>query len=180
MSEQPNQQKGVDMPEPKDSSVKPARGPRVPQSVPQKTKTAASPDMIEITKKAISPEAVIAKAKNDASGCVVTYVGLIRDRSHDKQVLSVEYHDSKGNAETMLQKIASEARRKWPVENIAISHRTDKLMVGEINLVVAVASAHRQEGLAACQYVIDRFKERLPTKKMESYQDGSILVEEPH
>lgn len=135
--------------------------------------------MIEVTKKAISPEAVITKAKTTASGCVVTYVGLIRDSSHDKPVLSVEYQDSKGNAETILRKIANEAKRKWPVENIAISHRVDKLRVGEINLVVAIASAHRGEGLASCQYIIDQFKGRLPTRKTETYQDGSVLVEEP-
>jgi molybdopterin synthase catalytic subunit len=51
-------------------------------------------------------------------------------------------------------------------------------MVGEINLVVAVASAHRQEGFAACQYIIDQFKLRLPTRKTETYQDSSINVEE--
>ncbi len=136
--------------------------------------------MIEVTAKAISPDEVIAKAKSDGSGCVVTYVGLIRDRSHDKPVLSVEYQDSKGKAETMLQEIASETSHKWQVENIAISHRVGKLKVGEINLVVAVASAHRSEGFAACQYVIDRFKERLPTKKTETYQDGSVLEEKTH
>jgi molybdopterin synthase catalytic subunit len=134
--------------------------------------------MIEVTEKAISPEAVIARVKSDGSGCVVTYVGLIRDRSHDKPVLSVEYQDSKGNAETILQDIASEAKWKWPVENIAISHRTGKLRVGEINLVVAVASAHRREGFAACQYIIDQFKQRLPTRKMETYQDGSVKLDE--
>jgi proline racemase len=46
-----------------------------------------------------------------------------------------------------------------------------KLKVGEINLVVAVASAHRNEGFAACQYVIDRFKERQPARKIETYRD---------
>jgi molybdopterin synthase catalytic subunit len=133
--------------------------------------------MIEVTDKAISLEAVIARAKSDGSGCVVTYVGLIRDHSHGKPVLSVEYQDSKGNAEIVLQEIASEARRRWQIENIAISHRTGKLVVGDINLVVAVASAHRNEGFAACQYIIDQFKESLPTEKAETYQNGSILVE---
>ena len=126
--------------------------------------------MIEVTEKAISPEAVIASVKSDGSGCVVTYVGLIRDRSHDKPVLSVEYQDSKGKAETILREIAGEARQWWQIENIALSHRVGKLMVGEINLVVAVASAHRQEGFAACQYIIGRFKERMPTSKIEKYQ----------
>jgi len=134
--------------------------------------------MIEVTDKVISPEVVIARVKTNGSGCVVDYAGLIRDRSHGKPVLSVEYQDSKGKAETMLREIASEASQKWQVENIAISHRIGKLMVGEINLVVAVASAHRREGFAACQYIIDQFKQRLPTRKVETYQDGSINVEE--
>jgi molybdopterin synthase catalytic subunit len=133
--------------------------------------------MIKVTEEPISPELVIDKARSDSSGCVVTYVGLIRDYSQGKAVLSVEYHDSEGNAESTLREIAREARQRWRVENIAISHRVGKLKVGEINLVVAVASAHRSEGFATCEYVIDQFKERLPTKKIETYQDGSILAE---
>jgi molybdopterin synthase catalytic subunit len=134
--------------------------------------------MIEITEKAISPEAVIHKVKTNSSGCVVTYVGLIRDNSNGKPVLSVEYRDSTGKAGAVLEAIAGEARRKWMVENIAISHRTGKLDVGDINLVVAVASAHRSDGFAACQYIIDRFKERLPASKTETYRDGSVDKEE--
>jgi molybdopterin synthase catalytic subunit len=137
-------------------------------------------NMIEVTNQAISPEAVITKAKSNDSGCLVIYVGLIRDRSHGKPVLSVEYQDSQGDAATRLQEIAGEARRKWQVENIAISHRTGKLMVGEINLVVTVASAHRREGFAACRYIIDLFKRKLPTSKVETYLDGSVPIKKTH
>ena len=128
--------------------------------------------MIEVTTKAISPETVIAKTESRGGGCVVTYVGLIRESSHGKPVLSVEYRDLKGNAASLLQAIADEAGHRWPVVNIAISHRVGKLKVGDINLVVAVASAHRREGFAACRYIIDRFKEKLPTEKTETYKDG--------
>ena len=126
--------------------------------------------MIEVTEKAIHVEQVVSRTKTNSSGCVVTYVGVIRDYSQGKPVLLVEYQDSKGNAEKSLQGIAEEARKRWRLENIAISHRIGKLRVGEINLVVAVASAHRNEGFAACQYVIDQFKERMPTSKIEKYQ----------
>jgi len=126
--------------------------------------------MIEITEKPISPELVINKVKTDSSGCVVTYVGLIRDYSQGKPVLSVEYEDTEGTAEKRLQGIASEIGQKWQLNNLAICHRIGKLKVGEINLVVAIAAAHRQEGFAACQYAIDRFKEKLPTTKKETYQ----------
>ena len=133
--------------------------------------------MIEITEKPISPEFVVNKIKTDSSGCVVTYVGLIRNHSHDKQVLSVEYKDSKRTAENELQEIANKIRQKWQVNNLAICHRIGKLEVGDINLVVAIASAHRQEGFAACQYAIDQFKQKLPTQKKEIYEDGSTWVE---
>ena len=134
--------------------------------------------MIEVTEKPISPELVVSKVKANSSGCVATYVGLIRDHSQGKTVLSVEYEDVGGKAEGRLREIADEIRRKWQVDNVAICHRTGKLKVGDINLVVAIASAHRGEGFAACQYAVDQFKQKLPTRKKETYQDGSVWFEE--
>lgn len=134
--------------------------------------------MICITDKPISPELVVNKVKTDSSGCVVTYVGLIREHSRGKPVLSVEYEDAEGKAGDRLREIASEIEQKWPVSNVAIYHRVGTLKVGDINLVVAVASAHRREGFAACQYAIDQFKQELPTRKRETYKNGSIWAEE--
>jgi len=128
--------------------------------------------LIEITDKPISPEIVIDSVKNYSSGCVVTYVGLIRHTSQGKKVLSVEYEDSEGNAVDTLREIAKEAKERWQVEDIAFVHRVGKLKVGDINLVIAVAAAHRVEGFASCQYIIDQFKERRPTRKVETYLNG--------
>jgi len=135
--------------------------------------------VIEITHKPISPEQLISQVKTDSSGCVVTYVGLIRNSSQGKAVTSVEYEDTQGTAADGLKTIASEIRQKWQVENIAICHRVGKLKVGDINFLVAVASTHRQEGFAVCSYAVDRFKELLPTKKTETYSDGSTSVSSP-
>lgn len=133
--------------------------------------------MIKITDRPISPELVVNEVKTDSSGCVLAYIGLIREQSRGKQVLSVEYKDTKGTAEDSLRQIASEAKQRWQLNNIAICHRVGKLNVGDINLVVAVACAHRQEAFAACQHVINRFKQGIPTHKTETYQDGGIFVE---
>jgi len=129
--------------------------------------------MIKVTKKLILPELVISQVKTNSSGCVATYVGLIRDYSQGKPVLSVEYKDSEGTAESKLKQIASEIKQKWPVNNISICHRIGKLRVGDINFLVAVAAAHRDEGFAACWYAVDRFKELMPTRKIETYTDGT-------
>jgi molybdopterin synthase catalytic subunit len=131
--------------------------------------------MIELTQKPISPELVIRKVKTGSSGCVATYVGLIRDSSHGKAVLWVEYKNRVG-AKRGLERIAREIEQKWPVNNIAICHRIGKLKVGDINFLVAIAAAHRKEGFAACRYAVDRFKELMPTRKIETYIDGSTSV----
>ena len=129
--------------------------------------------MIRITDEPISPELVVKQTKTDGSGCVVTYVGLIRNQSRDKPVLSVEYSDPDGKAEARIREIVSEAKERWLLNEMAMHHRIGRLKVGDINLVVAVAAAHRGEGFAACQYAIDQFKEKLPTRKRETYQDGT-------
>ena len=133
--------------------------------------------MIWITDKPIQPELVVDQVRTDDSGCALAYIGLIRDNSRGKPVLSVEYQDTRGTAEDRLREIAGEVRQQWPIADIVLCHRTGKLKVGDINLVIAVASAHRQEAFTACQYAIDRFKEIVPTRKTETYQDGSTWVE---
>jgi molybdopterin synthase catalytic subunit len=132
---------------------------------------------IKIIDKPIQPEEIIAKAKSDNSGCVVTYVGLIRDNSHDKPVLSVEYRDSDGQAEKRLNALAEDIKQKYSVNNLAMCHRIGKLNVGDINIVFAFACGHRQEGFAACAYAVDKFKDSMPTKKKETYKDGTIRTE---
>lgn len=132
--------------------------------------------MIEITTKPISLESLIGRIKTPGSGCVAVYVGLIRDNANGKPVASVEYSDPKGTAKAQLERIAGEIRRQWRVEGIAIAHRIGKLEVGDINFTAAIAAAHRPEAFAAGQYAVDRFKELMPTRKKESYRDGSSQV----
>ncbi len=131
--------------------------------------------MVKITTRPLSPESVVNQVKTSGSGCVVTYVGLIRDNSHGKPVFSVEYSDPDGTAEAILQQIVTGANKKWRLNEMAIYHRIGELKVGDINLIVAIATAHRGEGFAACQYAIDQFKKKLPTRKKESYLDGTCF-----
>lgn len=132
---------------------------------------------IKITDKPIRPEEIIAQAKSNDSGCVVTYVGLIRNSSHDKPVQSVEYRDNDGQAEKKLISLAEDIKNSYPVNNLAMCHRVGKLNVGDINIVFAFACGHRQEGFAACAYAVDKFKDSMPTKKKETYLDGSVCTE---
>jgi molybdopterin synthase catalytic subunit len=131
--------------------------------------------MIKITDKPLKPEEVINHAKTSDSGCVATYVGLIRDNSRDKLVKSVEYQDADGKAGERLEAIAAEIQRSFPVNSVVIYHRKGVLKVGDINLVVAIGAGHRGEGLAAVARTVDLFKEKLPTSKKETYTDNTTF-----
>ncbi len=132
--------------------------------------------MILITDQPLSPEQAVRQAETTGSGCVVTYVGLIRDNARDKSVVSVEYRDDDGSAAGKLEDIVREIRQRWPVENVVIHHRTGVLQVGDINLIIAVAAGHRGEGFEATAWAVDRFKEKLPTSKKETYTDGTVFT----
>jgi molybdopterin synthase catalytic subunit len=131
--------------------------------------------MIKISDKPLSPETVVNEAKTPDSGCVATYVGLIRDNSRGKSVKSVEYRDVDGKAEQRLLVIADEIKRQFPVNSVVIYHRIGVLKVGDVNLVVAIGAGHRGEGLAAVGRTVDLFKDRLPTSKTETYIDGTTF-----
>jgi molybdopterin synthase catalytic subunit len=127
----------------------------------------------KICRQPLSPDEVVNLVRSRDSGCVVTYVGLIRDNSHGRQVTSVEYQDPDGTAEASLMAIIKEAMERFPLNAMAMYHRIGVLEVNDINLVVAIGAGHRGEGLDACRFAVDQFKARLPTSKTETYSDGT-------
>ena len=126
----------------------------------------------EVVDTPLAPERVISKMILPQSGCVVNYVGLIRESNFGKPVTAVEYTDA-GHAREHLLAIAQQALDEFDVNGVAVAHRIGRLGVGEINLVIAVSAAHREAGLEACRKLVGLFKEKLPTAKREYYTDGS-------
>ena len=126
-------------------------------------------ELIEITLDPILPEVAISKVRRDAYGCVVTFVGTVRDTSSSgKKALFLENEASaEESARRELQRIADEIQGKWQLKDVVICHRMGRLKVGEITLVVAIGSPHRREAFEACQYALDRFKQVVPAWEKE-------------
>ena len=129
-------------------------------------------DMIEITRQSLRPEEVTAKVRKDTNGAVVTFLGTTRLFAEGQKVLYLEYEAYEQMALKELEKIRGEIQSRWDVEDIAISHRIGRVDIGEISLVVAVASAHRKEAFHACHQAVDRLKETVPIWKKEYFEDG--------
>jgi molybdopterin synthase catalytic subunit len=132
--------------------------------------------MIYITSEPLNPQEVTDLVRKDSNGAVVTFLGTTRDFSEGRRVLYLEYEAYHPMAENMLRQIAQEVRDKWGIEDMAIAHRVGKLEIGEISLVVAMASPHRKDAFEASQYAMDRIKAIVPIWKKEVFQGGEVWV----
>jgi molybdopterin synthase catalytic subunit len=133
--------------------------------------------VIDITHQPLNPEAITAAVHNAANGAVVTFLGTTRGQTANRNVLHLEYEAYLPMAEKKLAEVADEIRGKFDVEDVAISHRLGRLEIEEISLVVAVASPHRSDAFAACQFAVDRIKQTVPIWKKEFFKGGEVWIE---
>jgi molybdopterin synthase catalytic subunit len=105
-------------------------------------------------------------------GGVVTFVGTVRDHHHGRGVTGLSYSAYEPMAEAVCDAIKVEAELRWPVR-VAVVHRLGDLEIGDAAVAIAVASAHRDEAFAACRYVIEEVKRRVPIWKLERFADGT-------
>ena len=132
--------------------------------------------MIKITSEPLNPEEITAQVRRDSNGAVITFLGTTRDFSEGRNVEYLEYEAYQPMAENMLQQIADELREKWDIADFAVAHRVGRVDIGEISLVVALSSPHRQQAFEAGQYVVDRIKQLVPIWKKEAFEGGEVWV----
>jgi molybdopterin synthase catalytic subunit len=125
-----------------------------------------------LTRFPISLEALCHEVAAPECGGIATFLGLVRNHHEGRAVLGIEYSAYQEMAESVSEAIVAEAKARWPVR-IALLHRTGELEVGEVAVAIAAAGAHREEAFAACRYVIEEVKRRVPIWKRERFVDGT-------
>jgi molybdopterin synthase catalytic subunit len=131
-------------------------------------------DHLAITFAPLSLAEVYALADDGANGAIVLMSGMVRNSTDGKAVVALEYQAYEPMALRVFQQIATEIRRQWPdATHVVIHHRTGRLPIGEISVLLAVGCPHRSEAFAACQYAIDTLKHNAPIWKKEHWEDGS-------
>jgi molybdopterin synthase catalytic subunit/molybdopterin converting factor small subunit len=129
-----------------------------------------------VTEEPLDVNAVAALVAAPDAGAIITFIGTVRDHARGRAVRWLEYEAYAAGCLPIFARIADEMRAKWPVGLVAIHHRVGHLEVGAASVVIAVASAHRHEGFAACEYAIDRLKQLAPIWKKEAYADGEVWI----
>ena len=131
-------------------------------------------DVIQTTDAAINPSEVISLVEARGCGAITCFIGKVRGHSGEKTVLSLEHDASAEAAKEKFSEILRKARQKWDIRETAVCYRVGQVPAGEVTLVIALATVHRPEGFAACQFVIDRFKQVVSAKEIR--EDGEYWI----
>lgn len=129
-----------------------------------------------VTEDDLDARAVEALVAGPDAGAIVTFAGTVRNHARGLEVTALDYEAYPSAAEKMLARVGDEAQEQWPGVRIAISHRYGYLLPGEISVVIATASAHREDAYHASMFAISRIKEIVPIWKKEHYADGSTWI----
>jgi molybdopterin converting factor subunit 1 len=124
----------------------------------------------------LDPAEVIEEVRSDRAGAVATFIGTTRVESRGRTVHHLEYEAYGGMAEAVMADLAAELKARYDLCEVAILHRTGRVDIGGLSVVIAVSAPHRAEALAACRDAIDRLKEIVPLWKKEVYEGGEEWI----
>ncbi|MEA2639222.1 MAG: MoaE-MoaD fusion protein [Chloroflexota bacterium] len=132
--------------------------------------------LLAITDQELTADLVSDLVRSPEWGAVVTFVGTARRMSRGREVSYLEYEVYPEMALRKLREIVVEIDERWGTNRVAMYHRTGRIELGEASVAIAVATEHRAEGFAACQYAIDRLKEIVPIWKKEVWAGGGEWI----
>ncbi|MEW6071322.1 MAG: molybdenum cofactor biosynthesis protein MoaE [Planctomycetota bacterium] len=165
--------------------------PPVSGGAPGEDEAAARLEMgvFELSALPLDPLAVQRAVSRPACGAVVLFTGTTRATSGGRDVVELDYEAFGALAEAEMARIFAECRERFgsPAAGAAdpsrrllmlVRHRTGPVGIGEPSVVIAVGSPHRDAAFAACRFLIDELKARVPLWKKEVYAGGHTWVGE--
>ena len=129
--------------------------------------------MIQIQTEDFNLQVEYDKLRQNASvGAVVTFSGLVRDCNLGEAVSGLTLEHYPGMTEKSLAEIVEQAKQRWHILGCAVIHRVGELALQDQIVFVGVASVHRQEAFACCEFIMDHLKTRAPFWKKECNTQG--------
>jgi len=120
--------------------------------------------------------AVVHEVEDPEAGAIASFVGTVRRRSRERDVLHLEYEAYEDMAEPMLAALGRELTDRHGLCGVAIHHRLGRVEIGQASVVIAVSAPHRSAALDACREAIETLKTTIPLWKKEVYEGGEEWI----
>src|ERR1700687_5124606 len=139
--------------------------------------TPSSGDLILLVHNPIAADALIHHVRTGADGAIVTFDGCVRNQSHGRRTLYLDYEAYESMALTKMREIADEVHAKLSIDGLSLAHHLGRLYIGETSVFIPVSAPHRAAAFEACRYAIDTLKRSVPIWKKEYFEDGAVWAD---
>ena len=110
------------------------------------------------------------------AGAVVAFGGLVRERAGDDNVRGLRLEHYAGMTEASIERICAEAAERWRLLDVCVIHRVGDLAPADQIVLVVVASSHRPDAFAACEFLMDYLKTDAVIWKQERRDGGDVWI----
>ncbi len=107
-----------------------------------------------------------------SAGAHVVFCGVVRDHDQGRAVADL-FYEAHPTANDVILEVARRFTALPGVAALAVSHRVGQLAIGDVALVAAVSTAHRQDAFEICARLVDEVKKTLPVWKLQHFTDGT-------
>jgi molybdopterin synthase catalytic subunit len=132
---------------------------------------------VAIVRQPIDSQDVLSRIKRPEDGAAVVFEGVVRNNTRGRQTLYLDYEAYEEMALQQMEELASQAVESFKVRDVAIVHRLGRLEIGEISVLIVVASGHRGAAFDASRWLIDTLKRTVPIWKKEYFVDGAVWAD---
>jgi molybdopterin synthase catalytic subunit len=139
--------------------------------------TAAETDWFELFQTPIDVFSAVKHVRADHDGAIVTFDGFVRNESHGRRTLYLEYEAYESMALGKMREIGAQLHQKFAIHRVAILHRLGRLEIGDTSVFIAVSAPNRAAAFDACRFAIDTLKRTVPIWKKEYFEDGAVWAD---
>jgi MoaE-MoaD fusion protein len=134
-------------------------------------------DHYELVHKPIDAAAQMQHVRAGLDGAIVSFDGFVRNESHGRPTLHLEYEAYESMALAKMKEIGAQIHERFAIHRVAMVHRLGRLEVGETSVFIAVSAPHRAAAFDACRLAIDTLKKTVPIWKKEYFADGAVWAD---
>lgn len=134
-------------------------------------------DLFALLRSPIDMPTIVRDVRAAQNGAIVTFDGFVRNESHGRRTLYLEYEAYEAMALAKMREIGKTVHEKFAVDRVAIVHRLGRLEIGETSVFIAVSAPHRAAAFDACRYAIGTLKCTVPIWKKEYFEDGAVWAD---
>ena len=139
--------------------------------------TSSYNDICQLVRDPIDMPALARYVRAPEDGAIVTFDGFVRNQSHNRPTLYLDYEAYESMALAKMREIAALLHEKFAIHRVAIVHRLGRLEIGETSVFIAVSAPHRGAAFDACRFAIDTLKRAVPIWKKEYFEDGAVWAD---